>query len=80
MAAMHGSVELTALLLEHGATVDVRNRDLSTPLMGAAFMGRVDVLELLLARGADPRAQNIRSETSFNTTQVLPERVPAGLR
>ena len=56
--ALHAAVagrspEAVALLLEHGADVNARQQVGYTPLMGAASAGREDLVDLLLARGAD---------------------------
>lgn len=68
MAALNGNVNLAEVLLDHGAHVDVRNRDGSTPLSGAAFLGRSDMLEFLLREGADPDAKNAAGGTVLEAT------------
>lgn len=70
IAALFGDLELLKLLLEFGASVDVRNRDGSTPLSSAAFLGRVEALEYLLEKGADPEATNHRGESILSATEV----------
>jgi ankyrin repeat protein len=56
IARDHGvGVQLATLLLDAGATLDVRDKLLnSTPLGWACRWGRVEIVKLLLARGADP--------------------------
>jgi ankyrin repeat protein len=56
IARDHGvGVALATLLLDAGARTDVRDEFLkSTPLGWACRWGRVDLVNLLLARGADP--------------------------
>ena len=56
IARDHGvGVSLASLLLDAGARMDVRDGFLkSTPLGWACRWGRVDLVKLLLARGADP--------------------------
>lgn len=58
IAAHHGSVAMTRLLLDHRAKVDAREAWEETPLHMAARRGSVEVCELLLARGADIDAAN----------------------
>src|SRR5262249_10632251 len=56
-AAASGNREIIALLLDRGASVNVREPQWGqTPLMFAAAAGRTDAVRLLLARGADVRA------------------------
>ena len=57
-AALHysaaaGSVELTAILLEHHAYIDAESPSGMTPLMIAAREGQEKVVALLLEQGAD---------------------------
>jgi ankyrin repeat protein len=48
-------VAFATMLLDAGARMDVRDELLnSTPLSWACRWGRVELIELLLARGADP--------------------------
>jgi ankyrin repeat protein len=52
----HGiGLELAIILLDAGARLDIRDKILlSTPLGWACRWGRVEIVKLLLARGADP--------------------------
>jgi hypothetical protein len=59
-AATGPEPELVRLLLDKGAPVDARSPNGSTPLMMAARYGSDASVELLLARGADPRLRNQR--------------------
>jgi ankyrin repeat protein len=55
-AAASGDSETIALLVDHGADVNVRESEWGqTPLMFAAALGRTDAVKALLARKADPR-------------------------
>lgn len=63
LAAFFGHRDLVALLLDHGADVDVRSRSerfgrANTPLHAAAANRHVDVAGLLLERGADVNARD----------------------
>jgi hypothetical protein len=55
---MGGDTEIVASLIDAGAPIDAPNRDGSTPLHAAAFMGQADVVRLLLERGANSAAAN----------------------
>lgn len=48
------------LLLDNGATIDARNDIQRTPLMIAAVAGNVEAARLLLDRGADIEARELR--------------------
>lgn len=52
-----------SLLLNRGASVDVKDRGGNTSLILAAELGFVDGVQLLLARKANPNAANNRGET-----------------
>lgn len=53
-----GHAELAEMLIHGGADVDAAQRLGYTPLMGAAQNGMATTVQLLLARGADPKARN----------------------
>ncbi len=56
----------TQSLLDHGAAVDARSESGRTALLVAAsYPGTVDLLQLLLARGADLRAQDRAGTTAL---------------
>jgi peptidoglycan/LPS O-acetylase OafA/YrhL len=69
-AALRGDDAVARLLIEHGADVNGRNGDGSTPLHSAAFLGHPDVAELLLANGADPQARMNSGETPFKSVEA----------
>ena len=58
IAALMGHTEVVAVLLEHGADVNVNSRDGGTALHAAAFLGRADTVKLLLEKGADATLKN----------------------
>ena len=56
---MSASIERTALFLaiqEHNLAADLRDGQNVTPLMSAAALGNIDLVQLLLDLGADPNA------------------------
>jgi ankyrin repeat protein len=59
-AATGPEPELVRLLLDKGAPVDARSPNGSTPLMMAARYGSEASVDLLLARGANPKLRNQR--------------------
>ncbi len=72
-AVITGTPQVVALLLEKGAKIEQpvkiakddpsREMDGATPLLLAAGFGRIEVVELLLARGADSKA---RTSNGYN--------------
>lgn len=59
-AATGQEVAVTTFLLDHGADINARSPNGTTPLMMAAQYGGPTMAELLIARGADPRLRNER--------------------
>jgi ankyrin repeat protein len=57
-AATGPEPKIVQLLLDRGATIDGQSPNGTTPLMMAAQYGTEDSVNLLLARGADPRRRN----------------------
>jgi ankyrin repeat protein len=56
LAAASGKPGLVRLVLDSGLEVDVRDHWLATPLHDAVICGHKEVVELLIARGADVNA------------------------
>jgi ankyrin repeat protein len=56
LAAVSGDTNLIEIILQHGATVDIRNDHGQTPLIVAAGRGQADAVSLLLDHGADIQA------------------------
>ena len=54
LAAYHGHAPLVSLLLAHGADPNTLNDRLQSPLAGAVFKNENEVVEVLVAGGADP--------------------------
>lgn len=61
----HQGAEMVPLLLEHGAELEAHAGSGCTPLMTAARNGRFDVVQSLLAAGANARAQDYRGKTAL---------------
>jgi ankyrin len=62
------TLEVIKLLLELGADVNAKETlDYRTALMGAAHKGRTDVIDLLVAHGADLAARDIGSRDSIHS-------------
>jgi len=54
LAATFSSNEMIELLLSHGAPINGKGREGYTVLYNAALSGRLELVRMLLARGADP--------------------------
>lgn len=61
-------VEMAELLLDRGADANLTNDFGRTALMIAAQNNRVEIVSLLLARGADPRVMDIQDESAIDLT------------
>jgi len=57
-AASGPEPKVLTLLLDRGAPIDAPSPNRTTPLMMASQYGSPDTAEVLLARGADPKARN----------------------
>jgi ankyrin repeat protein len=73
---------VAALLLDHGADREAReNESGSTPLYDAASMGRLEVVKLLITRGADVNAANKSGATPLHAAATNGfDQVAAALR
>ena len=69
-AALMGHTKIVALLLEHGADVNVRSRDGGTALHAAAFLGRAETVKLLLEHGADATLKNGMGSTAIDGAKL----------
>ena len=67
---MHGHTKAAAWLLDAGADIDALNQDGGTALHAAAFMGRPEIIRLLLERGADPNAVDTNGVRPLDSSRV----------
>jgi ankyrin repeat protein len=63
--------DVARLLLEHGADVNARGIDLSTPLHVAAQYGRVEVVRVLLEHRADVGAEDDDGKTASRVASEM---------
>ena len=54
MGSVYGQPVVVQALIDGGADLNMRNDEQGTPVLGAAFFGRSNCLQLLLENGADP--------------------------
>jgi len=77
-------LDLVTELLDHGASVDARDRFGARPLSHAARFGHLAMVDLLLARGAPLDARNLAGGTALfvaadgNHTQVVQRLIERG--
>ena len=69
-AALYGDATTAAWLLDHGADVKITDRGGHTPLHQAAFAGHLNVLKLLLQRGANPLARGPSNNTPRDSAKL----------
>lgn len=70
IAARKGELEDIAVLITHGADVNVRGDLGNTPLHQAAMAGQTRAVSRLLELGADPALRNEFSETPLRVAQI----------
>ena len=58
--------EVFELLLDAGADVNSLAKQKTTPLMAASNLGRVDIVKVLLEKGADPTVVNVKEMTALD--------------
>jgi len=78
-AADKNCADLVTELLDHGASVDARDRFGARPLSHAARFGHLPVVDLLLARGAPIDARNLAGATALYLA-VEGDRAPVAQR
>ena len=79
-AALMGQTEAAALLLQHGANINGRNRDGNTALHCAVFLGNAETAELLLKNEADVNAKNLDGSTPVDFLRIPWEMTRSSLR
>ncbi|MDH3457878.1 MAG: SDR family NAD(P)-dependent oxidoreductase [Gemmatimonadota bacterium] len=65
-AATFGETQAVSTLIEAGAAINQQNNEGSTALLAAAFMAHADIVELLLAAGADKSIRNAGGVTALD--------------
>ncbi|OQR82989.1 hypothetical protein ACHHYP_15210 [Achlya hypogyna] len=60
-----------AILLAHGANVNVGDSTGNTGLHKAAYLGHAECVKLLLSHGADPRLENKMHQTAFDLASLF---------
>jgi uncharacterized protein len=67
--ATPGNVPIARLLLDHGATPDVRCEHGTTALFMAASWGHIGLVQLLIERGANATIRNLAGQTPLESVQ-----------
>lgn len=76
-ACSYGHIEVTEMLIKHGACVNAMDLWQFTPLHEAASKSRVEVCSLLLSKGGDPTLINCHSKSAIDlaSTRELQEKL-----
>ena len=70
-SSRYGHLEVSQVLLDHGENVNSRNQNYWTPMRLLAGNGHLEMVKLLLERGADvPHAMNGEGEAAIKPYQV----------
>jgi truncated hemoglobin YjbI len=70
-AARRGSVSVAEALLDHGATIDARDGKGQTPLRRAVNCRQLQMVRLLIRRGADPHSADRRGVTPHQLARAF---------
>ena len=73
-AARDGRDEIVKLLLDRGTDIECENDEGNTPLVVAAIAGRFQVVQILLARKANPFRKNSKRQTLVSQLANLPHK------
>jgi truncated hemoglobin YjbI len=68
-AARMGRVSVAAVMLDHGANIEARDRKGETPLRRAVNCRKLEMIQLLMARGANPMAKDQRGRTPLSAAR-----------
>jgi hypothetical protein len=60
-AATKSNIETTIWLIEHGAEIDGIGKNLLSPLMAAVYGNNIDIVKLLVAKGANVNRMHVRN-------------------
>jgi arylsulfatase A-like enzyme/ankyrin repeat protein len=71
LAVFLGKERIARLLIEKGARVHTRNKDMGSTLHGAALMGHVSLIELLIERGVDVDVRDGDGSTPLHAAAFL---------
>uniref|UniRef100_A0A0X3NZZ0 Uncharacterized protein n=1 Tax=Schistocephalus solidus TaxID=70667 RepID=A0A0X3NZZ0_SCHSO len=63
---INNSIDMSILLLDHGANVNATDKELWTPLHAAATCGHKELCDLLIKRGADLLALNVDGNMPYD--------------
>ena len=69
-AARRGYVSVVQALLDHGATIDARDAKKETPLRRAVNCRQIEIVRLLVRRGADPHLADRRGVTPLDRART----------
>jgi ankyrin repeat protein len=78
-ASQSGHVEVSRVLIDHGANVNARERYHYAPIHFSSENGHLGIAKLLLERGADVNALNCHGQTPYQTSVVWGHREVADL-
>ena len=85
-ACSRGDMKIIGALVEHGASVNLKNNAGATPIYNACYNGHYEAVDYLIQRGASLSAQNNNGDTalhiavSFSQLSIVDSLIRAGAR
>src|SRR3989339_50277 len=69
-AAMHGAIEFLHLYINHGADINLQDKNGQTTLIFASLNNELDTVQLLLDNGADKNISDSSGNTALTHAQL----------
>ena len=70
MACKNGKKDMVEILVSANANIDITDNNLNTPLMIAASVGHLEIVQFLVAKGCNVMASNKKNLTASRLAEM----------